>query len=118
MPYKNVVSHTLLLYDARAATFNALCSCTFFVSYGWCGTIHNYTSFAEQRLEISESDGWGFCQRSCFPKEDEELGGVERHKDVQVIDPDYCQKKLFVSAKKKGFKIEPKVKYNPLKSSF
>ncbi len=49
-------------------------------SYGWCGTIHNYTSFEDQRLNVTPSSGWGFCQKSCFPSPEEELGGVERFK--------------------------------------
>jgi len=55
-------------------------------SYGWCGTIRNYTNFEEQRIDVEEHDGWGFCQKSCFPSPEEELGGVERVKVRRPIE--------------------------------
>ena len=50
-------------------------------SYGWCGTIHNYTGLEEQTLEVHPAKGWGFCQRSCYTELDKiPLGGIERFK--------------------------------------
>ncbi len=76
-------------------------------SYGWCGTMHNYTSLADQKVNVSESDGWGFCQRSCFPSDKSALGGIERYKRVHVIDPEFCRKQILNSGP--ALKVEPKV---------
>ena len=52
-----------------------------FDSYGWCGTIHNFSSLENQVLEVSATKGWGFCQRSCYTELHKiPLGGIERFK--------------------------------------
>ncbi|TRY79100.1 hypothetical protein TCAL_02836 [Tigriopus californicus] len=75
-------------------------------SFGWCGTIHNYRNFRSQELHVTPETGWGFCQRSCFPKQSQSLGGVERHKMVDVISPKYCYEQM---ANQGPYKVLPKV---------
>lgn len=56
---------------------------------------------------MSASSGWGFCQKSCFPSPEEELGGVERYKNVEVVGTAFCRRRLTEAGA--GFAVEPKV---------
>ena len=64
-----------------SVTNNLLITQYHFDSYGWCGTIHNFSSLENQVLEVTSTKGWGFCQRSCYTELHKvPLGGIERFK--------------------------------------
>jgi len=62
----------------------------FIFSYGWCGTIRDYSSFPEGDVQVETDSGWGFCERSCYPDTDVSLGGIARKK-VDVKDSFFRQ---------------------------
>ena len=79
-------------------------------SYGWCGTIQDFSSFTEQKFSVTSDGGWGFCQKSCFPSPEDALGGVERFKQIQIIANDFCYQKIKeASTADKEYTVEPKV---------
>ena len=49
-------------------------------SYGWCGTMGDYSTFPNEETKIESDNGWGFCEKSCYPDMDVSLGGIAREK--------------------------------------
>ena len=49
-------------------------------SYGWCGTMGDYLTFPDYTSKVEPDNGWGFCEKSCYPDMDVGLGGIAREK--------------------------------------
>jgi len=83
--------------------------------YGWCGVtkhtikgdVHNPDV---KDMSVSSDDGWGVCTSYCEDKENVQITGFARVKPVEIIEQQYCDKKLnAIRRNQSPFKVPPKV---------
>ena len=40
----------------------------------------DYSTFPDYNSKVAPDNGWGFCEKSCYPDMDVGLGGIAREK--------------------------------------